>query len=247
MPSHSGKGALVAEITWREVADRIAAGAIGILPVGAACKEHGLHLPMNTDLIQAEWFAAQLALERNALIWPAVGYGYYPVFADYPGSCTLERDTFSNCVCEILRSVCNSGVGKIIVINTGISTIVSLQTAIARLDQQDRALLFNAYSGSCFKQVCAEIEEQAAGTHADEIETSLMLAIAPQVVDTGRLVEGLLEQQPGPLNWRDPAKPNYSPSGVIGDARFATAEKGRRLADAILADLNMALAMELAG
>ena len=44
-------------LTWDEVARRIAAGAAAILPIGAAAKQHGFHLPLNTDRIQAEWFA----------------------------------------------------------------------------------------------------------------------------------------------------------------------------------------------
>ena len=82
------RGAWVAGITWRDIADRVCAGAIGILPVGAACKEHGLHLPMNTDQLQAEWLAEHLAQKDNVLIWPTLTYGSYPVFVDYPGSCS---------------------------------------------------------------------------------------------------------------------------------------------------------------
>ena len=231
-------GAYVAGLAWPEVAERVSAGAMGVLPVGAACKEHGPHLPMNTDQIQAEWFAQHLVQKRNVLVWPTVIYGSYPVFVDYPGSCSLEEDTFSRSVYEILHCIRYSGVLKIIIINTGISTISPLQAALGRLPQDVHVLLFNAYSGLHFKRARGEVEEQSGGTHADEIETSILLAIAPQRVAMDKAGGGLLHKQPGPLNRRDPQKPNYSPSGVIGDARLASVEKGKKLVEAILADLN---------
>lgn len=231
-------GAYVAGLAWPEVAERISAGAVAVLPIGAACKEHGPHLPMNTDQIQAEWFAQHLVQSHHVLVWPTVTYGYYPVFVDYPGSCSLEDDTFSRGIYEILICIRNSGVREIIIINTGISTIVPLQAALGRLSHDVHVLLFNAYSGPHFSQACALVVEQSDGTHADEIETSIMLALAPQRVDMDKAGAGLLRKQAGPLNRLNPEKPNYSPSGVIGDARLASVEKGSKLLEAILADLH---------
>jgi len=74
---------LVEHLTWDEVARRICNGAAAILPVGAGAKQHGLHMPMNTDLIQAEWVAAGIADRIDAVIWPTVSYGCYPAFVDY--------------------------------------------------------------------------------------------------------------------------------------------------------------------
>lgn len=231
-------GAYVAGLAWPEVAERISTGAVGVLPVGAACKEHGPHLPMNTDQIQAEWFAQYLVQNRNVLVWPTVSYGSYPVFVDYPGSCSLEDDTFSRSVYEILHCIRHSGVLRIIIINTGISTIGPLQAALGRLPRDVHVLLFNAYSGLHFRRARGAVEEQSGGTHADEIETSILLAISPQRVEMDKAGVGILYKQPGSLNRKDPQKPNYSPSGVIGDARLASAEKGKQLIDAILADLH---------
>ena len=71
---------------WDEVARRIQDGAAAILPIGAAAKQHGFHLPLNTDRIQAEWLAGKLAAEVDALIWPTLSYGHYPAFVEYAGS-----------------------------------------------------------------------------------------------------------------------------------------------------------------
>jgi len=84
------------------------------------------------------------------------------------------------------------------------------------------------------------VVEQEAGSHADEIETSLMLAIAPELVDMTRA-----EPMPfspagparGPLSPDDPSAPNYAPSGSFGDPTLATPDKGSRVLTAILADM----------
>jgi creatinine amidohydrolase len=230
--------AWVANLTWREVEDRINAGAMGILPVAAACKEHGLHLPMNTDQIQAEWLARQLAQHENILIWPTVTYGYYPAFTDYPGSCTLQNETFIQLVGEILKSVINSRVRHILIINTGVSTIAPLGQAIIAPGCKNYVTLFNVYSGKRFLQVQNNIEQQKNGNHADEIETSIMLAIAPEYVDMKLAETCYVEITQGILNRQDQDMPGYSASGVIGNPNLATVDKGRQLCEAMLQDLD---------
>lgn len=232
------QGAWIASLSWPEVENRIRDGALGVLPVGAACKEHGPHLPLNTDQIQVEWCAGQLAMNKNVLIWPTVTYGYYPSFMDYPGSCTLAQVSFVALMRDILHSVLQSGIDKIIILNSGISTIEPLSDLVAAAPFNGTIFLFNLYSGPLFVRAQRDIEQQQTGQHADEIETSIMLAIAPERVNMALAVECLMEKQAGPLNRTDPRRPNYSPNGVLGNARLATAEKGRRLATAILDDLD---------
>jgi creatinine amidohydrolase len=78
----------------------------------------------------------------------------------------------------------------------------------------------------------AEVEKQVAkqpeGTHSDEIETSIMLYIAPQSVDLSKEAKDF-PQGRGPLQWRDPNAPGYSPSGIFGDATLATRDKGEKI------------------
>src|SRR5260370_12228835 len=73
----------IERLTWDEVARRIADGAAAILPIGAAAKQHGFHLPINTDRIQAEWLAGKVAEKIDGLIWPTLTYGHYPAFFEY--------------------------------------------------------------------------------------------------------------------------------------------------------------------
>ena len=228
---------LLAELTWPEVKAYLEQGYLAVLPIGAACKEHGHHLPMNTDFIQAEWLAQQTSLFCPSLIWPIILYGFYPKFVEYPGSCSISEETFSQSMHDILQSILRAGADRIIILNTGISTIRPLENMLGKLNQDRQIILFNAYSGSNFTNAVNNIEQQSIGGHADEIETSIMLTLAPDKVDMTKAKNFDAELIAGPLNPNYPDKPNYSPSGVIGDARLATVEKGEILTKAILADL----------
>lgn len=228
---------LVAELTWPEVKTCLEQDYLAVLPIGAGSKEHGLHLPMNTDYLQAEWLAKQTVNYCHSLIWPIVSYGYYPAFINYPGSCSVSEVSFSQTIADILQNILMAGANRILIINTGISTIRPLENTLANFNQAGQIILFNAYTGPHFTNVVNEIEKQTFGSHADEIETSIMLALFPDKVEMTKAKHSNGEWIAGPLNPDDAGKPNYSPHGVIGDARLATIEKGQKLTRAIMEDL----------
>lgn len=228
-------GAFVAELAWPEVEKRIQSGAIAILPVGAAAKEHGRHLPLNTDQLQAEWLAARLIEKANVLAWPTLTYGHYPAFADYPGSCSLSAQTFEKLVEETLQSILGSASKSALILNTGISTIVPLERVIARMG--NRVRLANVYQGPRYLKAEEKIRQQPHGSHADELETSIMLVIAPDKVNMSRAKPWAeREIQAGALVRNDQSHLNYSPDGVYGDPTLATKEKGEVLLQAMLDD-----------
>lgn len=235
--SESAGGLMVEEASWVDVKARLQAGATALLPVGAACKEHGAHLPMATDRIQADWLGRGLARHADVVVWPTLSYGYYPAFVRYPGSISLARETFVRLAQDVLRGIMLSGARQVLVVNTGISTIGPLQDAIRSLRTQGRLTLVNTYAGPSFRRVVQELEEQRCGSHADEIETSIMLVIAPERVRMGRAVAWDANRLQGAFSPDDPTSVGYSPSGVYGDPTRANAAKGRRLLAAMFSDV----------
>jgi creatinine amidohydrolase len=227
----------VAGVSWPAVEAALEAGAAGVLPLGAAAKAHGRHLPMNTDLLQAEWLAARLAVERAVCVWPTLGYGYYPAFVDYPGSCSLPRETFTQTVTALLDDMLRAGCEIVVVLNTGISTMAPLEAGRQRCRAPQRVRLAHVYQGRHYLAAERRVRTQPRGGHADELETSIMLAIAPQVVRMDAARACLGERVPGPFNRSDPERPNYSPDGVYGDPVAATREKGEVLLQAMVEDL----------
>jgi len=206
------------------------------LPIGAACKEHGYHLPLNTDYIQAEWLAKQLATRFSFIVWPTASYGFYPAFVNYPGSASISSDTFMQSTVDLIHSICRHHNNSLILLNTGISTIPPLQSAIEKSKHQKQVHLMNVYAGKEFSRVEKDVQTQASGGHADEIETSIMLALQPNAAHMDRAVAGIDTKTPGPLVRTDKNHANYCPSGSIGDPTHASAEKGQQLLDAILKD-----------
>ncbi|MEW6769560.1 MAG: creatininase family protein [Pseudomonadota bacterium] len=228
----------VEHLSWDEVSARIASGASAILPIGAGAKEHGLHLPMNADRIQAEAISEQLADRTDALIWPTLTYGYYPAFVEYAGSCSLSAGTFERIIEELTCALVGYGCRAVFILDTGISTISPVQRALARVGGA-KHLHLKIHAGARYRKARGQISEQDYGSHADELETSLMLVLAPEFVDaaraeaspqTARNVQGMLSPS-------DPLAQNYSRSGSFGDPTIATREKGAILLAAIVEDL----------
>ena len=232
-------GACAAQLSWPEVEQRIKAGAIAVLPVGAACKAHGPHLPMNTDLLQAEWLAAALVQRTDVLVWPAVTYGYYPAFTDYPGSISMTCETFQCMVQEILGEIGRAGARAVLILNAGISTIGPLQAVAGDMRKTLHIELANIYAGPRYLGAAAAIEEQPRGGHADELETSMLLAINREHVALDKVQTWTPPAMAadGHFSRSDPDNPRFSPSGIWGDPTLASEDKGRRLLAAMVDDL----------
>jgi len=239
--NRNGKGSsrnFIEQLSWDEVARRIENGAAAILPIGAGAKEHGFHLPLNTDRIQAEWLAARIADRIDALVWPTVAYGYYPAFVEYAGSGSLSASVFESLVEEIITAIVGYGCRALFVLDTGLSTCAPVDRALARLGADDVWHL-RIHEGPRYRRAAEELAEQGHGSHADELETSLMLALAPDLVDMSRAEASpaVKRQTPGPLTPADPSSPNYSRSGSYGDPTLATVAKGEVLLAAMVEDL----------
>jgi creatinine amidohydrolase len=226
----------VEHLSWDEVARRIDNGAAAILPIGASAKEHGFHLPMNTDRIQAEWLAARLADLVDCVIWPTVAYGYYPAFVDYAGSTSLSAPIFESVIREIALGIMGYGCRALFVLDTGISTLAAVDRALAG---NPDALHLKVHDGPRYRRAAKDVSAQSHGSHADELETSCMLVLAPHLVNTARAEASpaLTHETPGPLTPSDTASPNYSRSGSFGDPTLATRAKGEILLAAMVDDM----------
>ncbi|HXV22711.1 MAG TPA: creatininase family protein [Alphaproteobacteria bacterium] len=237
------RGVLLEDLTWAEAESRFQDNWPVLIPVGAFAKEHGLHLPLRTDSAIARHLARSIAEELPVVIAPVVGFGFYPAFVDYPGSQHLSAETFIALVSEILIGFAEQGARRMAVLNTGYSTEAPLRIAVREvLDRTGIRVaiadlrLLGAHSRSKLRQ--------RGGGHADEHETSLMLAIDPTCVRLERAVSSQEISGPDTRPWalpgllsRDPEHPDYSPTGATGEPALATVELGREILREITAEL----------
>jgi creatinine amidohydrolase len=225
------RGVLVEHLAGPEWQAAVERCSVAVLPMGAASKEHGLHLPNNTDFLEAEALKAAVVERLPVLMLPTLGFGYYPAFVEWPGSLQLSPRTYYTLVSDIVDGLAAAGVRKLLLLDTGLSTRPVLEL-VAR-DALRRHGLLVAQAVGLGDRVERELFPNDGGTHANDPETSFMLAIAGEVVDMTRAVR---EQRPSTvLSSRAPdAPPAFiqggrmrSETGVFGDPTLATVEKGR--------------------
>ena len=228
----AGKAVLLEELTWIEAEQVLTPDAVVVIPLGAAAKEHGPHLKLKNDLILADYYKRRVLEKAEAVIAPTINYHYYPAFIEYPGSTSLRLETARDLVVDIVRGLARFGPKRFYILNTGVSTVRALRPAAELLAADGIVMTFTDLNS--IEAVESRIRQQAGGTHADEIETSMILYMQPDAVDMKKAVKDYREGS-GPLT-RDAGSRTgiYSPSGVWGDATLATREKGKVVTEAMV-------------
>lgn len=200
---------------------------IAVLAIGARSKEHGPHLQLNNDYILAERLLERVIKNVSVLVIPTLQYGYYPAFLEYPGSVSINKGTFRDTIIDILQSFIRHGIKKFYILNTGISTIPPIKDAIELLPE----IKVNFLNLLEFDKTLPEnIMKQEGGTHADEMETSMMLELAPETVDMNLAVKDYHPNN-GYLSRAKSENRTFSQTGIFGDPTLATEEKGKIIVD----------------
>jgi len=236
-------GRFIEDLTWPEVADAFRAGVPVIVPVGAAAKEHGHHLPMKTDWLLARALSEGVAARLPVLIAPIVPFGFYPVFRAYPGSQHLSADTFARLLTELLEGLLDQGAQRIAIVNTGVSTEAPIGL-VTRAILEKRGAKIGVADIRRLGRGADHLLRQKFGSHADERETSIMLAVAPALVrlecarvDYGTELASGIFATPTTMQSTDTSAADYSETGAFGDPTLASVEKGRAFLDTMIADL----------
>ena len=211
-------GVWLEDLTWFEARARFAADAVVVVPIGAAAKAHGPHLPLKTDASTARALAQGLIERLPVVAAPVVGFGFYPAFAPFAGSQHLSAETFKALLGELIGNLSRHGVRRVALINTGVST----EKPVDEVAGKTGALALHM---RLLGQAAEALIDNKEGGHADERETSVMLALDPRAVRMDRLA---------------PSGP-FEATAATGDASRATAFKGERLLAARIDDLVAAI------
>ena len=226
------QGLLLENLTWKDAEALFKEYRVAIIPLGARLKEHGLHMPLNTDWLQAEYIRDRLLERCKVLALPTLQYGYYPAFLEYPGSVSIGRETFTAVICDICESLASQGLERFYFINVGISTNWALEPARSQLAEKNILMEYT-------DQLCNDTNEE--GTHANESETSKMLVIAPELVVMEKAKKDFQPDLGNGGLHRDPDRKSgiYSETGVWGDPTLASKAKGELLLESLVSDIEI--------
>lgn len=227
----------LADMTWPEVAEARESGArVVIIPVGAT-EQHGHHLPLSTDIVMAET-VARLAAERagGVLVAPGIPYGTSENHLAFPGTTSVRLDTLKALLVDAGCTLASHGFDVIVILNGHAGNTAAIAAAAHELRQMtDRVVA--ALTWWFFVEQALGVLEDTYVWHAGEFETALMLYLHPELVQMDKAQAETPRAMPLHPFTGVPGLPKVDlgvvptdavvASGTFGDARLATAEKGK--------------------
>jgi len=216
--------------------------AVVILPI-ASIEQHGPHLPTMTDTrlgYEVAMRAARKAYpKRPVVVTPVVWSGLSEHHMPFGGTLTLSHATFRAVIRDLIDAIIRHGFRDILISNSHGGNIVAMQQICDDLAPQIEAtLVATTYVSEAGEALAQHLEDQKGVMHAGEAETSMMLAVEPDLVDTSdlaNLTDGMdggrfLTAGKASYRWRPFA--HVTGNGLAGNPARSTAEKGERILEA---------------
>jgi creatinine amidohydrolase len=211
-----------------------------IIPVGSL-EQHGAHLPVSTDSLIVEYLAKLLAEKIGAFVLPVISYGvsfeHKPMF-----NVSLHNSTLSTMLCDTCISLADNRIREIIILNGHHGNTGAIQYVPQEIHSKMPAIMdVNIHIMHYWQMMTPDFD------HAGEVETSLVLAIAPELVhmDRARPNSKNLSKSKAAFSSLTSAPgsfPKITGNGVWGDPMKATASKGDKLIKEIIANLTKTIA-----
>ena len=180
----------LADMTWPEVRDALTTARVVIIPAGSI-EQHGPGMTLSTDITMATEMSIRVARRMfpRALVAPSLPFGLSPHHMRFPGTITLQPDTFSAVLLDVIRSLKQHGVTHFMLLNGHGGNQAILSVVAMRARQELGVEMATAmYSVAAADELNARFGR--AYMHACEVEASLALAAAPHLVRTEALVKG---------------------------------------------------------
>ena len=237
------KMVLLEELSWKDVEEYLEEQNLILLPVGSI-EQHGPHLPLATDSIIAQHIAEGAAKECGVLVAPPIKYAISLNHIDFPGTVSLQPETLIQVIWDVCRCLSHHGFKKILIVNGHGGNSATIDVAIIKLKGELRdTVIGQVYPGHLPKE-CEGLLEDDIRAHADEGETSRIMATAPHLVRRERAKQEIPHSTSGlfifetskilsqSISYGFPRTKAVSESGIFGNALLATPEKGVKLFDA---------------
>lgn len=223
--------------SWPEVEAAVKSGVVAVLSVGAV-EQHGAHLPLLTDTVLASGVARRVAEGLPGLLLPPIAYGDAWNNEGFAGTLSISPETLRATIEDIGRGLSRIGAKGLVVINGHFGNREPIALAARGLvTELTLPVLHLDYPKlEAFAAEICETEPAGPGFyHADEVETSMMLALAPDTVKMDRAAPEY-PVFPETFGVEPMQLSSFNHSGVFGDPRAATAAKGEALIGKIVAE-----------
>jgi creatinine amidohydrolase/Fe(II)-dependent formamide hydrolase-like protein len=226
------------ELTWPEVRAEIANGRDTLVLALGATEQHGPHLPLGTDALIGDATARAVAERLDAFVAPTVRVGCSEHHLAFAGTLSISTETFAAIVRDLVAAVGRHGFARLVLLPTHGGNFGPLAAAMEGVEPveglevvalTDLSLLTEGTAAMSADQGVSPAE---AGVHAGEWETSLLLALHPELVRMERAEEGYTgDLALGLRQAFGEGIDTVADNGVIGDPRAAQADSGSAYLD----------------
>lgn len=226
----------LAQSTWPEIEDELDRGNDLVVVMTASIEQHGPGLPLAVDAIRADELGERIADELDCFVAPTIRPGVSEHHMSFPGTISLEPETFRAVVRDYCRSLDRHGFADVALITTHGGNADALQEVADEMDEKLDAHVFVAGDRTEFMEVRFGamddhgVDADEAGKHAGAAETSFVLEAEPDLVRTDEAADGYLGDLDASVLMED-GLAAYTDNGVLGDQRLATRAAGRTLID----------------
>jgi len=231
---------VLAHLTWREVDVLLASGCrTAVLPLGST-EQHGPHLPFATDTLIADAVAERVCVALDGVLrLPTLALGCAAEHLAFAGTLSLAAATLEAILRDVGLALARHGFTRLLVFSAHGGNYGVLRTASARVGPSVAPLRLEAFCD--FARLTEVLEGVAArfgvgadeaGQHAGEIETSILLLLAPALVRRDELRRGLTGSTLAADEIFYPDLRRHAPDGTVGDPRGADAARAEAYLDA---------------
>lgn len=220
-----GEPVRLAHLPWRRVAEHLREDPRLLVPVGTTL-QHGPHLPLGTDTIVVTRLAEAISARCGVLLAPTLPYGANSLRDDeYAGSAGVRGKTLHRTINELVSVWEDHGVTEFVLLTShGYGPHLQALATVGSDSARVRSVDLHAIDLSDF------LETHQGGEHAGEMATSLMLHLAPELVELDAAEDADLPAEVvAQLREGEEPVPAPGSTGVVGHPSRATAEKGRAI------------------
>lgn len=227
--------------SWQELEEKLGSCDVALVPVGSV-EQHGYHLPLGTDTYVAKLLGEEAAERTGAVVTPPLWFGWSPHHMALPGTVTIRPEVLIELLYDVIGSLAAHGYRKFVLINGHRIVNISWMQISAQRAQEKLGVIVKIFDPAYMsKDLIASLGFGAVG-HSEEIETSHMMHMLPDLVHLDKAVDNPVKQNE--LYSVDPRYPHdtlcYVPStlehiriagelagGTTGEPSKSDAAKGK--------------------